>query len=45
MQDSTRDLTRDIERDRREERRNYIAFCAVATVVMAAIVAGAISML
>jgi len=37
MQDSTRE----IERERREARRNYIALCAVSTVVMAAIVAAA----
>jgi hypothetical protein len=41
MQDSTREN----ERDRREARRNFIALCAVSTVVMAALVAAAISLL
>jgi hypothetical protein len=39
------DSTREVDRERREARRNYIAFCAVATVVMAAIVAAATAML
>ena len=41
MQDSTRES----ERDRRQATRNYIALCAVSTVVMAALVAGATSLL
>ena len=41
MQDSTRDTAS----DERAARRNFIAFCAVSTVVMAALVTVAISLL
>ena len=41
MQESTRES----EREQRQARRNYIALCAVSTVVMAAIVALATTLL